>query len=218
MRSFSDKLSQLARHWPLLAGAAITLAALLLLRQSASAPIAIGSIGRIDSLSAFFMLATLGGLALSLAGGSTARFDKRLLAVVVALLVAYSAPNLLVIAGCYGLVALLGLPASRPKGPDGKETRSARRQTKDEGGKGRRSRPSPSVLRQLGLVPGVEGHQSQKDSIPSSAERVSRGVSGLVRPFDTAFGHCWRRLTWIIVFNKRQRKTPSPTIGRGGRG
>jgi hypothetical protein len=143
-RSLNHKLIHLARHWPILIAAVTALAALVLLRQSASEPIALGSIGQIDGLSAFFALTTLGGLALSIAGGSATRPSWRIPATAVALLLAYGATQPLVIAGCYALVALLALPLIRPNRLDPKRTQYVRPRTKDQAGK--KDRPGPWFL------------------------------------------------------------------------
>lgn len=99
-------------RWPPIVSAGATLAALALLWRVRDAPLELGAVGRIDALGAFFALVSLGALTLNLALGGARPARARLTALAtVALLLAYSTTVTLAIAGCYALVALLGLLA-----------------------------------------------------------------------------------------------------------
>jgi hypothetical protein len=125
-------LKLLARRWPLVGAAAATLAALGLLWRVRGEPVALGTLGRIDALSAFFALATLGGLAFTILDRRTAPPRRRTIAMIAALLLAYSTTYTLGIAGAYIFVALLSLgagpqPLSRwPKRGEGESDRGRR--------------------------------------------------------------------------------------------
>ncbi len=101
----------LAKLWPTLLAGGLALGALALLWRVRDSPVAIGTFARFDALSAFFLFAQFGGIALALAAQPTS-FSPRWLgpaAATMVLVLAYSTTLTPVIACAYLAMALLTL-------------------------------------------------------------------------------------------------------------
>ena len=99
----------LAKHWPALLAGVLTLGALALLWRVRDTPLALGAFARFDALSAFFLCALFGGIALALAARPHT-FSPRWLrpaAAAGALALAYSTTLTLAIACAYLALGLL---------------------------------------------------------------------------------------------------------------
>ena len=100
-----------AKIWPALLAGGLALGALALLWYVRDTPLALGVFTRIDALSAFFLFALFGGVALALAARPTSPSPRwlRPAAATGALALAYSTTLTLVIACAYLALALLTL-------------------------------------------------------------------------------------------------------------
>ena len=127
----------LAKIWPALLAGGLALGALALLWRVRDTPLALGAFARFDALSAFFLFALFGGIALALAARPTS-FSPRWLrpaAAAGALALAYSTTLTLVIACAYLALALLTLDwqalalpeEDRPATPANRAMRALRR-------------------------------------------------------------------------------------------
>ena len=111
----------LAKHWPALLAGVLTLGALALLWRVRDTPLALGAFARFDALSAFFLCALFGGIALALAARPHT-FSPRWLrpaAAAGALALAYSTTLTLAIACAYLALGLLTVDWQALATPEG---------------------------------------------------------------------------------------------------